>query len=293
MRGSFDDFLNATIPITSAIGARTRPSAQKPMLKIPTTIEAIARPDLRAPAAGKAPKPDGPTLAFRGDPQRLHTPASTQLSKLHLGHRTLSIGRNREKKSTNRISSCLDVKSKGRLLQLDAIAGMDLGRRPGDDNCRSLFLYVQHDGVAGDLSHILRPAALSFVDRHFVSAGVRARLARRLVREFAPFVSFALKAVVASSYCLILGRVVWISVSERTIDGKVIADVDVVVGAEIDINDEVSRYHLGRVSRHQDTARRFARVIGKQVQRRTLFIRRACAWLDQLNEIAEQKAVAR
>src|SRR5437899_6565963 len=84
-----------------------------------------------------------------------------------------------------------------------------------------------------------------------------------------------------------------ISLLQRAKHRQMVADLNMIVGAEIYVSNEIACERFGSVAGHQYPACRFSGRVSENIHRVTLFGHGARSLFDKLDKVAEQKVVAR
>src|ERR1043165_9899307 len=154
-------------------------------------------------------------------------------------------------------------------LNLNPVASMNLANHARDDRGGSARLDIQDHHLADDLARHLRPMFFHFLrcDWSMAIASFWSFFrASRLDPETTATKTVAIKAVHATARALLGIEPREIAGAEWTINREVIAGLDFVFTAEIDVDDVVARHHLAAIFRHHQTSGRFSGRLGKLIE---------------------------
>ena len=123
---------------------------------------------------------------------------------------------------------------------------------------RCSFLDVKHDSFADNFTKIIRPAFFCIRFRNDASACSFAGLSGSLIRKFASLKSATSKITHAGFDRLGTIRFKNMTLAKRAEDRNIVADLNVVLGSEIDVNDLIASEHFVSVAAENQPARCFS-----------------------------------
>lgn len=137
------------------------------------------------------------------------------------------------------------------LLNFNPVARMDLLSVANDHRrCGPLF-NVEDDQLTNDLSDV-GAALLSFLGRYDAAAGIVTRLASGLIRKLATSV-FETSVIANPSLNRLIRRVsAKVPFTQRTEHRHVVADANIVLGPEVNVNDLLSAENLLIIAGHKE-----------------------------------------